>query len=356
MTHQTLSAHRWRVVALAFALPLVVVVGWLFAVDKTFVATSEVRVDPVWVAALAPDGPLTGSAADARREQLRVAREELDDRLANVTEEFTYTVEPTGDDGFRFEVHAPAPEDAVGGAANVAAAFAGARNDTGAVQQAIDDTTAAIAALDAQLATPGTSTDPGLAAERTALAERLTTYQSDLTTVAAPAAAISTSPERPTEPTSPRFAAVLAGGVVAGLLLAGISWWATRPGTPVAGTGPRPAPPLGLGIGVGLAAVLLGLAGMSGLHTLWELRPEPGARTEDFYACIDRWLASVPEGTSIHPEGDPFWVIGLSAAAHPRLSVAPTAEAADERIQILLEYETTEGELPCAGYAMVRVR
>ena len=355
--------RRVAVVAASCALPVLATVVWLFASAKTFVATGVVRVEPVWVAALTPAGPLTGTAEEARREQARAAREDLAPRLESLEQDFAYTVTPVGADSFRFDIRAGAPEDALGAAGAVVNAFAASRNDGGAVQAAIDRTAAELAEVEARLATPDGAADPALAERRTVLQEQLRVYEADAEAVASVPAAVVEAPERPTEPASPAFVPLLAAAAVVGVLCGVAAAWRTRltpdhardPGRPSElPSAPAPGPRGPLGAALGVAAVLLLLAGASGLHSLWELRPDPGARTEAFHRCIDRWLASVPEGSSIHVDSDPFWIINIAAAAHPRLEVAPTADAADVRLGVVLEYEDVEGELPCGGYKLVR--
>ena len=357
------SWPRRRVIAVgvACAVPALLAVVWLFASGKTFVASGTVRVEPVWVAALAPGGPLTGTPEEAHREQARAARDDLDRRLAAIEPDFSYTVTPDGRDAFRFDVRAGAPEDALEAADAVLSAFAASRNDSGAVQQAIDQVTVELAEVDAQLATPEGAADPALAERRAELQQQLTTYQGDATVVAAAPAAVVDAPERPTEPTSPPFGPILATALVGGGFVGLVVAWRTRPGPAsrraadlqpaLTGLDGRRGPLVGALV---IASVLLLLAATSGLHSLWELRPDPGTRTEALHRCIDRWLSSVPEGSSIFVAADSFWIINMASAAHPRLEVAPTPEAADVRLGVVLEYEDVDGELPCGDYKLVR--
>lgn len=351
------SERRARLAAIAFLTPVVIAVVWLLVSGKTYVSSGVVRVEPVWVAALAPDGPLTGSAADARQEQLRAAREDLEARIGDaLRQSYRYAVEPVGDDEFRFEVRSGGAEDATGAAVAVTAAFVGARTDVGAVQQAIVDAQFNVDAADAQLALPENAGDPGLLAERAALLERLRQYQADAAIVTPDLAQVTQAPESPTEPESPDFVRVLAAAAAFGLVLACLAWWITgrradRGGASEDGSDRaerRTATPLT--VVVAISAALLVAAGIAGLHAVWEQRPALGSQTGPFYECVDDWLASLPEGSSIYPEGDAFWVINLSVAAHPRLRVAPSAEAADYRLRVLLEYDAAPGEQRCEGY------
>lgn len=354
--HHVSPRVRWA--AIAFVVPVIAAVVWLLVSGKTYVSSGVVRVDPVWIAALAADGPLTGTPEDARREQLRAAREDLDARIGEaLTQSYRYSVEPVGDDEFRFEVRSGDADDAVGAAVAVTSAFVGARTDGGAVQQAIVDAQFNLDAADAQLALPENAGNAELIEERAQLDLRLQQYQADVALVVPELAEVTKAPELPTEPASPDFVRVLVIAGFVGLGLAAVAWWIAgrRRGhaDDLRAVAPTPA---GRRMGapvtaiVALSAVLLLLAGLSGLHALWEQRPALGSPTGRYYDCIDGWLASLPEGASIYPEGDSFWVINLSAAAHPRLQVAPTAEEADYRLRILLEYDAADGEQRCAGF------
>jgi hypothetical protein len=314
------------------------------------------------VPGLHPQAPLDATPAEALATEAALAEGEfglvLDDALDYP---FSYEVHTDVEAGtLTFAMRAGSPMEAWGAALAATAGYNGLHNDPGRVDQSIAAVQSEVDRVQAELAAPEVQADPtrvaALDRELAALQERLAAYQVDRETVAAGTAVIPAEPVRPDEPVSPAFTPLVVVALVLGAVLAGATLLVGRRrsgGDHAHRTGRERV--LVAVVGVAAPAVLL-LVGVSGLHSLWELRRVTDAQVERQLDCARRWMATLPDGASIHPqpEGrDLTWVAALGEAAFPRLEVVLDPAQADLLPQVVPEGDPRVGVEPCAGYKLV---
>lgn len=317
----SLIARRRRVVAVALALPLLVVLGWLFVADKTFESTGVVRVDPLGLPA-----PHAGERADPNRAEaveaeLRIARRDVAEAMrGSVPGPFTYTVHADADTGtFRFDASAGSATEAWDVASGATTTFARIHNEA-------DD------------------------ANRSG-------------------AEIVQEPEKPGAPVSPDVGGPLLAAFVVGLALAlPAAWLADRidkrpaedPPVPPAATGSLPRLALSV-VAVGIVPAVLLASGAVGVLTMWALRPSTDRQVEWRARCVDRWLDEVPDGARISPQAgstgelQTFWVDSVTEAAFPRLQPTWSARDAEYVLSVLPAHDARRGREQCAGFK-IRLR
>lgn len=362
--------RRWVALVVLVA-PLTVVTIALLASGRTYEATTTIHLDPPWVPATHPDGPLDPTPDEAMAYLAAYAegdyRALLDEAVAAP---FDFRAETdTATSSLRFVVHAGSATDAWGAALAAAAGFADLSNDPARVDESLAAVDSEVTRIQAELGAPEVQAEPALVAayeeELTALAERRATYEQDRATIEAGVAEVTEPAVRPTEPSAPDFARAVGLALLVGLLLVlPAVWLADRHGPPTT-TGSRPPwhgsrRRAALSLVVLVAGpVALGALALSGLHSLWELRRVTDQQAADQIDCAERWVRSLPAGSTIYPQPEgrsQFWVAALSEAAFPRLRVAQLPEQADAQVQIVLEQDPRPGLDACSGYKAVILR
>lgn len=317
------ASTRRTAVSVAFCLPVVAAIAFLFLTAPTFEATAVVTLapgeDPTESMIAAEQRPAI-VATEVEAAESRELRASLDDIVA-FDHEYVVRGDPEAAT-LRLTASAGSSAEALTAAETAVALFVGRR---------------------AELPSPD----------------------------GAPTASVAEPATLPDEPVSPQFIPVLAAGLAAGILLAGVVVAATRraggsaegtAGPPEAATAPVvPRRPNAAQAAMAAVAIVgtsgLAVAAFAGLHELWEVRTTTDHQVEASIACIPRWLDEVPDGASIYPQPDPpeirsdFWLARLSELAFPRLDVATTPATADYQVKIVLIGEG--GKLPCAGYEVI---
>lgn len=350
--------------------PLTVVTVALLAGGRTYEATTSIHLDPLWVPATHPTGPLDPTPDEAMAYLAAYAegdyRALLDEAVAAP---FDLRVETdTATSSLRFVVHAGSATDAWGAALAAAAGFADLSNDPARVDESLAALDSEVTRIQAELGAPEVQAEPARVAayeeELTALAERRATYERNRATIEATVAEVTEPAVRPTEPNAPDFARAVGLALLVGLLLVFPAVWLADRRAPES-TRSRPpwhgAPRLAALSLVVLVAgpAALGALALSGLHSLWELRSVTDQQAADQIDCAERWVRSLPAGSTIYPQPEDrsqFWVAALSEAAFPRLRVAQLPEQADAQVQIVLEQDPRPGLDACSGYKAVILR
>jgi len=351
--------RRRGVVALVALVAIVLVAVPAYRSSKDWQAETAVQLDPFPV-----DGLHAGVAAPAAREaamRAEVAAADGDQFREAVTANLDYPVDfdVTGDPAsatMDFAVRSDSAERSVRAAWEVASAYVAWGRAQAAVGRADE--------LRAELASGEES--GGVADELARLEDALRRLEDGGGTVVEP-------PEVPGEPVSPRLVVplVLAGlvGLVVGCLLAWALERRSPPSAPArrttghrdrdgaeAETAAADRDRLVRAVLGGLAALLVVPAVASALAAVigvWELRPSTNPREENLYACLEVWLAPVPDGTvvGVTEDSDVFFRDRFQEVAFPRLGIVD----ADHPPDLTLRMVPGPGPEACGNYSLERI-
>lgn len=355
---------RRGVVALTVVVAILLVAVPAYRSSKDWQATITVQLDPFPV-----DGLHAGVATPANREaalRAEVAAAESDEFREAVVTNLDYPVDfdVAGDAAtgtLDFAVRSDSAERSVRAAWEVSNAYMAWGRAQAAVARADE--------LRTQLASSDGSGDA---------AGELARLEGALERLEDGGGSVVVAPEVPGEPVSPRLVVplvlALLVGLGAGALLAWLLERRSAGGAPAAppAEAMEPADPadevatadgrasrrdrltrLALG---GLAALLVLPAVASALAAVigvWELRPSTNPREENLYACLDLWLASVPDGTvvGVTEDSDVFFRDRFQEVAFPRLGIVD----ADHPPDLTLRMIPGPGPEPCGNYSLERI-
>lgn len=362
--------RRRGVVALVALVAIVLVAVPAYRSSKDWQAETTVQLDPFPVDGLHAGGAAPTTPEAAMRAEVAAADGNRFREAVTANLDYPVDFDVTGDPAsatMDFAVRSDSAERSVRAAWEVASAYVA----WGRAQDAV----ARADALRAQLAAGEASTDA---------AGELARLEGALARLENGGGSVVVAPEVPGEPVSPRLVVplVLAGlvGLCAGALLA---WRLERRS---AGGAPASFPPEGaeatdsagdaggtadaevvertgsrrdrwirLALG-GLAALLVLPAVASALAAIigvWELRPSTNPREENLYACLEVWLAPVPDGTvvGVTEDSDVFFRDRFQEVAFPRLGIVD----ADHPPDLTLRMVPGPGPEACGNYSLERI-
>lgn len=333
----------------AAAVAGVALVGFLS--PKEWESTTVVAVEPLQVAGLRssggdlppPEEAIAAEAAIAGGDPFRSA----------VLEGFEYpvTFEVRGDaehGTLVFDVRADSAERSWYAAFSIANGYI-------AWGRALEPT-AAVAELQAQVQLIEQGQPPPAGTTLEGLQGEIATRQAAVDQLAAGGGRIAVAPEVPDDPVAPDFVARLVLAVMGGLLVGlTLAYWLDRRSTnevEQSVAGPMPSrgqrcSRLVLGVITAILPVVVLASLIAGVNQVWEMRPTTAATDEQNYACLERWVASIPDGRTLRVETDiAFFRDQFQEFAFPRVHVADDDHPADAVLRIV----PGPGPQECGGY------